>query len=93
MEFSHSWLSDTIFSVKEPITYIDQTKDIELTVLPYDGFKVDITIDYNSSVLEKQSFSIDSLENFPDKEIANCRTFVFLHEIEQLLKLNLIKGW
>ena len=79
------------FSVKEPITYIDQTKDIELTVLPYDGFKVDITIDYNSSVLEKQSFSIDSLENF-DKEIANCRTFVFLHEIEQLLKLNLIKG-
>ncbi|MCK9163220.1 MAG: bifunctional UDP-3-O-[3-hydroxymyristoyl] N-acetylglucosamine deacetylase/3-hydroxyacyl-ACP dehydratase [Bacteroidales bacterium] len=79
------------YSVREPITYNDEKRGIELSVLPYDGFKVDISIDYNSSVLEKQSFKIDSLDNF-DTEIANSRTFVFLHEIEQLLKLNLIKG-
>ena len=79
------------YSVREPIHYTDEKRGIELSVLPYDGFKVDITIDYNSSVLERQSHSIESLDSF-DTEIANCRTFVFLHEIEQLLKLNLIKG-
>ncbi len=79
------------YSIKNPITYKDDEKQIEIKALPYDGFKVDITIDYNSSVLGVQTMSIDSLDNF-DTEIAPCRTFVFLHEIEQLLKLNLIKG-
>lgn len=79
------------YSIKAPITYKDEKKQIDITALPYDGFKVDITIDYNSSVMGVQTFSIDSLKNF-ESDIAPCKTFVFLHEIEQLLKLNLIKG-
>lgn len=79
------------YSIKSPITYKDEKNNVEITALPYDGFKVDLTIDYNSSVLGAQTMSIDSLNSF-EKEIAPCRTFVFLHEIEQLLKLNLIKG-
>ncbi len=79
------------YSIKEPIQYKIEEQNIEITALPYDGFKVELSIDYNSSVLGLQTVEIESLDNF-DIEIAPCRTFVFLHEIEQLLKLNLIKG-
>ncbi|MDD2529689.1 MAG: bifunctional UDP-3-O-[3-hydroxymyristoyl] N-acetylglucosamine deacetylase/3-hydroxyacyl-ACP dehydratase [Bacteroidales bacterium] len=79
------------YSIKNPISFKDEKNQIEITAMPYDGFKVDITIDYNSSVLGVQTMSIDSLDSF-EKDIAPCRTFVFLHEIEQLFKLNLIKG-
>ncbi|MEA3461353.1 MAG: 3-hydroxyacyl-ACP dehydratase FabZ, partial [Bacteroidota bacterium] len=48
-------------------------------------------IDYNSIVLGNQYASLDELVNFKE-EIAPCRTFVFLRELEYLAKNNLIKG-
>jgi UDP-3-O-[3-hydroxymyristoyl] N-acetylglucosamine deacetylase/3-hydroxyacyl-[acyl-carrier-protein] dehydratase len=42
-------------------------------------------------ILANQFASIDSLDDF-ENEISSCRTFVFLHELEPLLKNNLIKG-
>lgn len=87
-EQSHS---KNYYYIRKPIEFSIPEKGIELKALPYDGFKVEILIDYNSSVLGVQTHEIDSLKNF-DIEIAPCRTFVFLHEIEALLKHNLIKG-
>ena len=48
-------------------------------------------IAFNSSVLNNQFASMDSLSEFA-KEIAPCRTFVFLRELEFLLQHNLVKG-
>ena len=48
-------------------------------------------ISYNSEVLDNQFAKLDSLNNFR-KDIAPCRTFVFLHELEFLLNNNLVKG-
>jgi UDP-3-O-[3-hydroxymyristoyl] N-acetylglucosamine deacetylase/3-hydroxyacyl-[acyl-carrier-protein] dehydratase len=48
-------------------------------------------VDYNSPVLGSQHASITNLNEFKT-EIASCRTFCFLHELETLLKNNLIKG-
>jgi UDP-3-O-[3-hydroxymyristoyl] N-acetylglucosamine deacetylase / 3-hydroxyacyl-[acyl-carrier-protein] dehydratase len=48
-------------------------------------------IDYNSRVLGHQYASLSKLQDF-ENEIAPCRTFVFFHELEFLLKNNLIKG-
>jgi UDP-3-O-[3-hydroxymyristoyl] N-acetylglucosamine deacetylase/3-hydroxyacyl-[acyl-carrier-protein] dehydratase len=48
-------------------------------------------IDYQSKVLGHQHASLDHLQNF-EGDIAPCRTFVFLHELEFLLDQNLIKG-
>jgi len=41
--------------------------------------------------MNNQFASLNSFLEFK-KEIANCRTFVFLHELEFLLKNNLVKG-
>jgi UDP-3-O-[3-hydroxymyristoyl] N-acetylglucosamine deacetylase/3-hydroxyacyl-[acyl-carrier-protein] dehydratase len=48
-------------------------------------------ISFNSSVLNNQYATLNTLADFKT-EIANCRTFVFLHELDFLLKNNLVKG-
>ena len=79
------------FEITEPITYRDETTGAELMALPHDGFEVITMIDFNSKVLGQQYAQLYSLEDY-EKEIAPCRTFVFLHELDNLFSQNLIKG-
>ncbi len=79
------------FTVKESITYFDKESGIELMLIPDDEFRINVNISYDSKMLNNQFASLSNLENFKD-EIAECRTFVFLRELEPLLKNNLIKG-
>lgn len=79
------------FVLKEMVSYADPDKKIELLALPHDGFKVELAIDFAPRSIGEQFAELNSLEQFKD-EYSNCRTFVFLDEVEQLLKLNLIKG-
>ncbi|MCY7357570.1 MAG: bifunctional UDP-3-O-[3-hydroxymyristoyl] N-acetylglucosamine deacetylase/3-hydroxyacyl-ACP dehydratase, partial [Rudanella sp.] len=50
-----------------------------------------VMVDYNSRFLSSQHAYLNDLTLFPE-QIAMCRTFVFLHELEALHKQNLIKG-
>ena len=77
------------FEVKEEMTFTNGTSTIKL--LPADEFCAEVTIDFNSPVLKKQSASICDYTNY-DNEIASARTFVFVREILLLLQHNLIKG-
>ena len=79
------------FEVREPIFYRDPSRDVEIAALPLDDYRVTVMIDYNSPVLGSQHASLTNISQFP-KEIASCRTFCFLHELEMLYKNNLIKG-
>ncbi len=80
-----------IYIVKKRIDYQDADTGAKIVILPDDHFSVDVYVDYNSPVLPAQFASLDDLSDF-GKEIADCRTFVFVREIEPLLKQNLIKG-
>lgn len=62
-----------------------------ITVLPNDGFEVEVEIGFNSAVLPNQKASLSNLANFAD-QMSAARTFVFVREIEPLLQMNLIKG-
>jgi UDP-3-O-[3-hydroxymyristoyl] N-acetylglucosamine deacetylase / 3-hydroxyacyl-[acyl-carrier-protein] dehydratase len=79
------------FELKERVEFHDIEKGIEIVAFPDDHFSITVQIDYNSKVLGNQYASMNTLAEFP-KEIAPCRTFVFLHELEILVKHNLIKG-
>jgi len=79
------------FEIEAPISYKDEATGAELLALPAEGFHITTLIDFNSTVLGHQYASLESLKDYK-KEIAPCRTFVFLHELEQLLDQNLIKG-
>ena len=79
------------FEIPESVFHQDKSKDIEIAALPLDDYRVTVMVDYNSPVLGSQHASLNNISDFPS-EIANARTFVFLHEIEALFKANLIKG-
>ena len=79
------------FVVTEPISYKDEVTGTELLALPSEEFQVTTMIDFNSPVLGHQYASLESMKDYK-KEIAPCRTFVFLRELEQLLDQDLIKG-
>ena len=79
------------FVVTEKIVYRNEKTGSEIIALPDNDYSLNVLISFNSSVLNNQFASLDSLNNFKT-EVANCRTFVFLHELEFLLKNNLVKG-
>lgn len=79
------------FEVPHGIFFHDAEKNIELAALPLDDYRVTVMVDYNSPVLGSQHATLNSITQF-EKEIASCRTFCFLHELEMLHKQNLIKG-
>lgn len=79
------------FVVEEPIFFKDDNGETELIALPYDGFQVTTMIDFNSKVLGTQHAQLNSLDEY-ESEIASCRTFVFLHELEALFDQGLVRG-
>ena len=79
------------YVIKERTVFRDEENNIELVAYPDDQFSIDVMVDYNSKVLGHQYASYHPSHDF-EKEIAPSRTFVFFHELEYLLKHNLIKG-
>lgn len=79
------------FELLENLTYEDNVKKVEMLAVPQDEFRVTVMVDYGSEVLGTQHASMYHIGEFKN-EIAPCRTFVFLRELEALLAHNLIKG-
>ncbi len=79
------------FILKEKLEYYDEEHGIHIIAYPDKIQSINVLIDYNSKVLGNQYASLEEMEHFKE-EIAPCRTFVFLHELEFLAKNNLIKG-
>jgi UDP-3-O-[3-hydroxymyristoyl] N-acetylglucosamine deacetylase / 3-hydroxyacyl-[acyl-carrier-protein] dehydratase len=73
------------------LTYYDPDKKMEIVAIPSDHFKVSVMIDFETEVLSTQNAALETITDF-NEHISKCRTFVFLHELEYLLKNNLIKG-
>lgn len=79
------------YKVPEKFEYEMADSDVKITIFPDDEFTVNVNIDFNSSVIGRQFATLNSIEETAEN-IAPCRTFVFLHEIEPLINNNLIKG-
>ena len=79
------------FTIPNNITYTELDRKVEIVAMPLDDYRFTCMIDYNSPVLGSQHAGISSIAEFK-KEIASCRTFCFLHELEYQLQNNLIKG-
>jgi UDP-3-O-[3-hydroxymyristoyl] N-acetylglucosamine deacetylase/3-hydroxyacyl-[acyl-carrier-protein] dehydratase len=80
-----------VFAFDEKLHFEYEPTGSVYDVAPAEYFSVDCEIDFANSVIGRQSAHIDDLTQYA-AGIAPCRTFVFLHEIEPLLHLNLIKG-
>ncbi|HWC54034.1 MAG TPA: bifunctional UDP-3-O-[3-hydroxymyristoyl] N-acetylglucosamine deacetylase/3-hydroxyacyl-ACP dehydratase [Chitinophagaceae bacterium] len=83
--------SKTWYTIDENIQFFDEKKRVEMTAIPASDYQVTTLIDFNSPVLGTQHAGLKTIKDFKN-EIAPCRTFCFLHELEMLLENNLIKG-
>jgi UDP-3-O-[3-hydroxymyristoyl] N-acetylglucosamine deacetylase/3-hydroxyacyl-[acyl-carrier-protein] dehydratase len=80
-----------VYVVKDVITYTDDATGSEITVIPNDNYCVTAMVDFGTKVLGTQNATMKNITEFKT-EIADCRTFSFLHELESLLNNGLIKG-
>jgi UDP-3-O-[3-hydroxymyristoyl] N-acetylglucosamine deacetylase/3-hydroxyacyl-[acyl-carrier-protein] dehydratase len=79
------------YSIDENIFHYDEGKRVEMVALPALDYQITTLIDFNSPVLGTQHAALNTIKDFKS-QIAPCRTFCFLHELEALLDNDLIKG-
>ena len=79
------------YVVKDIITYKDEDTGSEIILMPSDTYQITTMVDFGTKVLGTQNATLNSLAEFKS-EIADARTFSFLHELEMLLDNNLIQG-
>lgn len=78
--------------IKKPITVKDGDK--VASFLPFDGFKVSFTIDFDHPVFRDRTkkAELDFSSTSFVKEVSRARTFGFMHEIEYLRSQGLAQG-
>ncbi|KAB5491680.1 MULTISPECIES: bifunctional UDP-3-O-[3-hydroxymyristoyl] N-acetylglucosamine deacetylase/3-hydroxyacyl-ACP dehydratase [Flagellimonas] len=79
------------YIVKDVISYKDEATGSEITVIPSDEYQITTMVDFGTKVLGTQNATLEKMSDFKE-EIAEARTFSFLHELEMLLEHGLIKG-
>ena len=79
------------YVVKEVISFTDEATGSEIIVMPSEDYQITTMVDFGTKVLGTQNATLKSITDFKN-EIANARTFSFLHELESLLDEGLIKG-
>ena len=79
------------YVVKEVISFTDEATGSEILLMPSDEYQVTTMVDFGTKVLGTQNATMKSIAEFKS-EIADARTFSFLHELETLLDNGLIKG-
>ena len=80
-----------VYVVKEVISFTDEATGSEILVMPSDHFSVTTMVDFGTKILGTQNANLKNIADFKT-EIAESRTFSFLHELETLLDNGLIKG-
>lgn len=77
------------YKITSPIEL--QVGETEMTLFPYDGFKVTCTSSDKGGRFT-QFYSLEINPKSWEKELSNARTFCFYEEIEYLIKNGLIRG-
>ena len=79
------------YVIKKKIEFRDEATGSSIIILPDEQFSITAMISFESQFINSQFATLDHMEDFAS-EIASARTFVFVREIEPLLKAGLIKG-
>ena len=78
--------------IDQVVSFTEEKTGKHVVILPYNGFPLSYTIDFNHTFLKSEYYEIDlNLENYK-REISMARTFAFDYEIEYLKNNNLALG-
>ena len=76
--------------VTKPVAW--SSGNVELTAVPYQGFRISFTIDYPDTLIGTQSLSLEITPEVFLEQIAPARTFVLESDLEALRQAGWIKG-
>ncbi|MBK6566098.1 MAG: bifunctional UDP-3-O-[3-hydroxymyristoyl] N-acetylglucosamine deacetylase/3-hydroxyacyl-ACP dehydratase [Saprospiraceae bacterium] len=76
---------------ERPFTYLDEETGSEYFVTPSDKMQLACILEFENPLVPSQYAELEDISHFKD-QIAPCRTFVFLSDIENLFDQGLIKG-
>ncbi|KXS49690.1 UDP-3-O-acyl-N-acetylglucosamine deacetylase [Halanaerobium congolense] len=79
-----------VYQIEE--TIFAREEDSYIAILPYDGFKISYTLDYDHPVIGSSYFEFDAAKMNFAEEISKARTFGFAFEIEKLHEQGLALG-
>lgn len=79
-----------VIKVLKPVRVGNSERFAELS--PADEFSVEFEIDFDNSAISRQVISLGMGDGAFKKELADARTFGFLHEVEQLRAAGLARG-
>lgn len=79
------------YVIKKKIEFRDDETGSSIIILPDEQFSITTMISFDSQFINSQFATLDNMDDFTE-HIAPARTFVFVREIEPLLKAGLIKG-
>lgn len=79
------------YVIKKKIEFRDDETGSSIIILPDEQFSITTMISFDSQFINSQFATLDNMDEFTE-HIAPARTFVFVREIEPLLKAGLIKG-
>lgn len=79
------------YVIKKKIEVRDEVSGSSVIILPDEDFSITAMISFDSQFINSQFATLDNMEDFA-AEIASARTFVFVREVEPLLRAGLIKG-
>jgi len=79
-----------IFKIEE--TIFARAEDSYIVIMPYDGFKISYTLDYDHPVIGSSYFEFEAEKMDFAEEISKARTFGFASEVEKLHEQGLALG-
>jgi UDP-3-O-[3-hydroxymyristoyl] N-acetylglucosamine deacetylase/3-hydroxyacyl-[acyl-carrier-protein] dehydratase len=79
------------YVIRKKIEVADEQSGSVITILPDEQFSITAMCSFESKFINSQFATLDNPKKYSE-EIAPARTFVFVRDIEPLLKANLIKG-
>ena len=78
------------FEIEEPL--FEREEASYITILPYQGFKISYTLDYDHPVVGTSFFEYEEAEDDFAEEISKARTFGFASEVKRLHEQGLALG-
>ena len=73
------------YIIKEIVSFHDPETGSEITAIPSDDYEVTTMVDFGTKVLGTQNATLKSISDFKT-EIADSRTFSFLHDLNNFWK-------
>jgi UDP-3-O-[3-hydroxymyristoyl] N-acetylglucosamine deacetylase / 3-hydroxyacyl-[acyl-carrier-protein] dehydratase len=81
----------TWYELGNAISYFDKESNVKIEAFPDTEYRISTVVDFKSPLLGVQTASLRHMQEFK-KEIAPCRTYCLVHELEMLSDKQLIQG-